>query len=65
MDFEINDVAPAREPLIQQLRIVCFHELIAALKRRVHPTGYVQKAPVARAVPGLESVDRQELRRHP
>jgi hypothetical protein len=38
MYLEVNDVAPVRNPLVQQLPIVCFHQLVAALKRRVHPT---------------------------
>src|SRR5262245_16397769 len=41
MHFEIDDVAPACHPLIQQLGVVCFHKLVAAFKLLIHPTGKV------------------------
>ena len=37
MDFEGDDVAPVRHPLVEQVRIVCLHELVATLERRVDP----------------------------
>src|SRR5207248_10501631 len=43
MHLEIDDVAPLGHPLIQELRVVRFQELIAALKVRIHPTGDVRK----------------------
>lgn len=44
MDLEIDDVAPVRDPFVEQRAFGCFHQLIAASKIRLHPAGYVRQA---------------------
>lgn len=44
MHFEIDEILPMRHPVAQELGIICFHYLIAALQLGIHPTGYIRKA---------------------
>lgn len=41
IDFEVDDVAPIGDPLIEEGAVVRFHELIAAVECGGDPTRYV------------------------
>jgi len=42
--LKVNDVVPVRDPLIQQISVICFHELETAMKFLVHPTRNVAQS---------------------
>jgi hypothetical protein len=51
MHLEVDDVAPARNPVVQQLRIICLHELINATLMPAH-------APPARQAGSIRIIDQ-------
>src|SRR5438105_1096851 len=44
MHLEINDVAPVSDPFVEECRIACLHDLVAAVKVHVDPAGDVREA---------------------
>src|SRR5579863_4834467 len=44
MDFEFDQVAPVRDPLVEQRAVVRLHDLVTATQLLVDPTGHVGEA---------------------
>src|SRR5204863_8957675 len=47
-DLELDEVAPAQDPLLEQARVVALHQLEAAVEARLDPAADVRE-PVRRA----------------
>ena len=63
IDFEFNNIAPVRDPLIEKFAIRCFHYLEASLEFLIDPTRNVLQALWSHS-PAIakSSVDRQRIR---
>ena len=52
MHLEIDEVPPVRHPLIEQLAVMSFHQLIATLKFVIDPARHISQ-PLGRHTPSI------------